>query len=235
MATENKLMLLNLAVRNLEPDEVYVEIGCWNGLTLAGAAFNNHDGRIYACDDFSQFNGNSAQLEKTINRYTAPGQLHFYDMDYLSFLNLAPWQPHRIGVYFYDGGHSFEEQYQALDRVLPWLARRAIVIVDDTNAGQVRSANELFLSRVPELRLLSDIRTPGNEFPTWWNGVQIYQYASGERKAVLHRHGPSYELRRFFWDRVMPPTRDAIQMTRRFAAAVPGAKALYKRLQTRRA
>lgn len=231
MATENKLMLLNLAMRNLEPDEVYVEIGCWKGLSLAGAASNNRDRRIYACDDFSQFNGTSTQLEITIKKYTAPGQVQFSDMDYLSFLKLAPWQPARIGAYFYDGGHSFEAQYQALNRVMPWLAPRALVIVDDTNAGQVRSANELFVSRVPELRLLSDIRTPGNEFPTWWNGVQIYVYESEERRAVLRGRGIAYEARRLFWDGVMPPTRAGFQLTRRFAAAIPGLKALYKRVQ----
>jgi hypothetical protein len=41
MATENKLKLLNLAVAALEPDEVYVEVGCYKGATLVGAALGN--------------------------------------------------------------------------------------------------------------------------------------------------------------------------------------------------
>ncbi len=231
MATENKLMLLNLAAKNLAPGEAYVEIGCWHGLSLAGAALHNPNAPIYACDDFSQFNGTSAQLDTTIKQHTAPGQVQFYDMDFLSFLELAPWQPARIGVYFYDGGHTFADQYQALDIVLPWLADQALVIIDDTNAGQVRSANKLFVSQVPELRLLSDVRTPGNEFPTWWNGIQIYVYESRGRKITSSKHTMSHEVRRLFWDGFMPPTREVIQTGRRFASAIPGLKPLYKRMR----
>lgn len=233
MATENKLMLLNLALRNLASDEVYVEIGCWHGLSLAGAALDNRDAPIYACDDFSQFNGTSAELGETIKQYTAPGQVRFYDMDFLSFLDLAPWQPARIGVYFYDGGHTFKQQYQALEVVLPWLAERALVIIDDTNAGQVRSANQLFISQVPELQLLSDVRTPGNEFPTWWNGVQIYVYETRGREMLSQERRVSHEALRLFWDEFMPPAREIIQTSRRFAARIPGLKSQYKRLRVR--
>ncbi len=78
MATENKLMLLNLAVRHLDRGEVYVEIGCWQGLSLAGGAKNNPMAKIYACDNFSQFGGPKDQLQRTIHNYLAPGQANFY-------------------------------------------------------------------------------------------------------------------------------------------------------------
>ena len=57
MATENKLMLLNHAVARLAPGEVYVEIGCWQGLSLAGAVFGHGAAPAFACDDFSEFGG----------------------------------------------------------------------------------------------------------------------------------------------------------------------------------
>ncbi len=38
MATENKLRLLNCAVASLDAGEVYVEVGCYKGASLVGAA-----------------------------------------------------------------------------------------------------------------------------------------------------------------------------------------------------
>jgi Methyltransferase domain len=225
MATENKLMLLNLAVRNLASDEVYVEIGCWKGLSLAGAASGNVSGSIYACDDFSEFSGSLTQLDRTIQEYTAPEQVRFYDMDFRSFLALAPWQPSRIGVYFYDGGHTFEEQYLALEQVLPWLADRAVVIIDDTNAGQVRAANKRLTSLVPGFKLLADVQTPGNEFPTWWNGVQVYSYECTTPYA-LPKSGSAYHASRWFWDAVVPRARQILHAGRALASTVPGLRAL---------
>jgi predicted O-methyltransferase YrrM len=232
MATENKLMLLNLAVCNLAADEVYVEIGCWRGLSLAGAAFNS-TGRIYACDDFSQFQGDAAKLAETIERYTLPGQVQFYDGDFLSFLGSAPWQPARIGVYFYDGGHTFEQQYQALEHVLPWLADEALVIIDDTNARQVRAANRQFFSGVSGFQLLSDVQTPTNEFPTWWNGVQVYSYQRETQSSDLKRPGWSYQASRLFWDGFMPPAREALHLARVSMGKIPGMKPLYKHFRQR--
>ena len=57
MATENKLVLLNRAVRHLTPGEIDVEIGCWQGLSLAGALAGHAAAVAYACDDFSEFGG----------------------------------------------------------------------------------------------------------------------------------------------------------------------------------
>src|SRR6202161_4655419 len=57
MATENKLRLLNCAVASLDAGEVYVEVGCYKGASLVGAAASNPPARTFACDNFSQFDG----------------------------------------------------------------------------------------------------------------------------------------------------------------------------------
>src|SRR5437763_1010288 len=66
MATENKLVLLNRAARHLGSGEVYVEIGCWQGLSLAGAVAGLGHVPAFACDDFSEFGGPRAALLRTI-------------------------------------------------------------------------------------------------------------------------------------------------------------------------
>ncbi len=107
-------------------------------------------------------------------------------MDSIEFLKLAPWKPARVGAYFYDAGHTFEEQFKALAYILPWLANNAVVVVDDTNSSYVRAANRYFTSRAPELQIVKDIRTPKNKYPTWWNGMQVYHYLSGIVMSLSH-------------------------------------------------
>src|SRR5580704_15254788 len=86
MATENKLRLLNCAVASLEAGEVYVEVGCYKGASLVGAAASNPQARIFACDNFSQFDGAADALRRTLDAHTAPGQVTFHDLDSRAYL-----------------------------------------------------------------------------------------------------------------------------------------------------
>jgi hypothetical protein len=224
MASENKLMLLNLAVASLEPNEIYVEIGSWKGLSVAGAAWGNTDKIIYACDNFSQFGGPREDLIQTLKLYTVPGQVRFYDMDFRHFLGLAPWAPARVGAYFYDGGHRFEEHYKAFQYVFPWLSDDAIIVVDDTNEPPVRAANSLFAGHVPTFHLITDVRTSYNGSPSWWNGVQVYRFCSGRVQQALPPVGIYYLTQRLFWDNVIP----SMHSLRRTIGQIPGAKILYR-------
>ncbi len=202
LASENKLMLLNLAVRHLQPGEVYVEVGTWHGLSLAGALSDNPDAPAFACDNFSRLGSSRAALQRTIDRFTAPGQVQFFDMDFRKFLRQAPWQPARVGVYFYDGHHSFDDQFQALDLIVPWLADEALVVVDDTNDLPVRAANRLFVQHTSGFELLLDIRTPADRQPTWWNGIQVYRFRRAEfRQRPVSPAG--YRARAIVWNRAL--------------------------------
>ncbi|MBI2403838.1 MAG: class I SAM-dependent methyltransferase [Gemmatimonadetes bacterium] len=180
MASENKLMLLNLAARHLEPGEVYVEVGSWHGLSLAGAAAGN-PAKIYACDNFSHSRADRATLQRTLERHTAAGQVEFFDLDFREFLRLAPWAPKKVGAYFYDNGHAFRDHFQALQLIRPWLSDDAVVIVDDTNDIPVRAANRLFVRYAPDFSLVVDIPTAVPRAATWWNGVQVYRFRRGSQ------------------------------------------------------
>lgn len=175
-ATENKLMLLNLAVRHMAPDEVYVEVGAWKGLSLAGAAAGNGDRPIFACDDFSRFGGTLEALETTIAEHCAPDQVDVHVGDYRDFLSHAPWRPREVGVYFYDGPHNFRHQIRGLELILPSLADDAVVVVDDTNDRPVAAANRLFTRYVPSMERVLDIRSQSYMHPHWWNGIQVFRW-----------------------------------------------------------
>ena len=200
MATENKLRLLNCAVASLDPTEVYVEVGSYKGASLVGAAASNPHARIFACDNFSQFDGASDALRRTLDAHTAPGQVTFHDMDFRDFLASAPWTPARIGAYFYDGGHSFHDQYDGLALAIPHLADDAVVIIDDTNKRAARSANHLVARALQSFDLILDLRTPRNHSPTWWNGIQVYRYQRRPTDAATKFPTPGFALRKFVYD-----------------------------------
>src|SRR5260370_5920152 len=160
MASENKLMLLNNAIACLEHDEVYVEVGCWQGLTLVGAMTGNDSQKAFACDNFSQFGGPKNALAQNLSKYLPKETVRFFDMDYREFFAAAPWLPRRIGVYFYDGGHRFAEQYHAIELALPYLADQALIVVDDTNNPAVRRANHWLVHRLRFLQPIPRLLNP---------------------------------------------------------------------------
>jgi hypothetical protein len=203
MATENKLALLNAAVAALAENEVYVEVGCYKGASLVGAAAGNPRVRIFACDNFSQFEGVAEALRKTLDARTERGQVVFHDLDFRSFFTNAPWRPARVGAYFYDGGHSFRDQYDGVAFALPHLADDALIIIDDTNKRAARSANQLVARAVPGLELILDLRTAGNHSPTWWNGVQVYRYRRAPGAKEVHPPGPGFAIRKFIYDDIL--------------------------------
>ncbi len=203
MATENKLALLNAAVSALGKDEVYVEVGCYKGASLVGAASGNPGARIFACDNFSQFDGVGEALRRTLDAHTPPGQVTFRDQDFRNFFVAAPWRPARIGAYFYDGGHSFRDQYDGVALALPYLASDALIIVDDTNKRAARSANQLVARAVPGFELILDLRTARNHSPTWWNGIQVYRYQRPPGAKEVRPSGPGFAIRKFIYDDIL--------------------------------
>ncbi|MGH7950263.1 MAG: class I SAM-dependent methyltransferase [Candidatus Binataceae bacterium] len=199
MATENKLKLLSLAAASLDPDEVYVEVGSFRGATLIGAARNNRGVRIFACDNFSQFDGAAAVLRENLARHAPGSHVNFFDMEFRKFLLRAPWQPARIGAYFYDGRHFFADQYDALALAAPHFAHDALIIIDDSNKSAVRAANALFARKTRCLERVLDVITPSNKSPTWWNGVQVFRWRAADA-APASFGGADIALARFFFD-----------------------------------
>ena len=202
MATENKLLLLNLAVARMAPGEVYVEVGCYKGASIVGAARGNCSAKIFACDNFSKFDGTEDILKANLARY-APGQVAFSNLASRDFLQSAPWHPARIGAYFYDGGHSFADQFEGLQYALPSFADEAAIIIDDTNKREARAADALFARMVPGFELVLDLRTPRNHYPTWWNGIQVFRFRrQGTTPNALPDPGAPFWVRQLIYDSI---------------------------------
>ena len=181
MTTANIMQLLNFAVACMETDEIYCEIGSFQGTTLIGALLDRPETMAYAVDNFSEFDfdgSNREQLQKNLQRFNLESQVCFCDRDFEEFFWELPdiETENKIGVYLYDGAHDYRSQLLGLLLIRPFLANKALLIVDDANSKEVQQANWDFIATNPECQLLLEIFTPGNGYPTFWNGLQILSW-----------------------------------------------------------
>jgi predicted O-methyltransferase YrrM len=187
MATENKLALLNLAAAHLEEGEAYLEVGSFKGLSLIGAMLGNPGRRFYAIENFLEFNldGGLArpELEANLARWVEPGQVRLLEGDCFRLLRDEGRLEEPVGVYFYDGAHGRLPHYLALGVAEPWLAARALVVIDDTSWPIVSQATDRYLAAHPGYRLLFDLAAGHEEDPRWWNGVRVYAFERPQARA----------------------------------------------------
>lgn len=186
MTTPNITQLLNFALACMEADEVYCEVGCFQGATLVGALLNHPERVAYAIDNFSEFDilqENQGRLMQNLAMFNLQNQVFFCNQDFEAFFaDLRELQTSdRIGVYFYDGAHDYRSQLMGLLLARPFLAERALIIVDDSNWEPVQQANWDFIAAHPECDLLLDLPTPSNGHPTFWNGLQILRWDAQAR------------------------------------------------------
>jgi hypothetical protein len=176
LTTASVLQLLNFAVGLLEAGEAHCEVGCYQGATLIGALLDHADCLAYAADNFSEFNTegqNYSALLRNLAAFGLEGKVRFHNQDFEEFLVGLRHSGPKIGVYFYDGAHDYRSQLMALLLVVPLLAERALLVVDDSNCLGVKQAARDFIAARPECRLLLDLPTPGNGDPSFWNGLYV--------------------------------------------------------------
>ena len=181
MTTANVMQLLNFAVDCMEPDEIYCEVGCFQGSTLIGALLDHPHKMAYAVDNFSEFDAsgeNQDKLIENLKKFNLKEQVYFCNQNFEEFFfELRTIQPSdKIGVYFYDGAHDYRSQLLGLLLVKDFLADKALIIVDDSNCPAVKQANWDFMETHPQCHLLLDIQTAQNGHYTFWNGLQVLSW-----------------------------------------------------------
>lgn len=172
---------LNDLVRNMGDDEHYLEVGTWKGRTLLSAAIDNPGRTCFACDKFrlvGRFTGLGClarqALYRNIERYRERSARVVFHHTTSARLFRERRVPPPIGVYFYDGDHSFAGTYHGITSVEPILAARAVLLVDDWNDRVIRAATREALRAGP-LRVLWDRELEGDHSEQgWWNGLGVF-------------------------------------------------------------
>jgi predicted O-methyltransferase YrrM len=190
MATEHKLALLNLAAAHLGPGEAYLEVGSFKGLSLIGAMLGNPGRRFYAIENFLEFNPDGtarAELEANLARWAGSGRARVLEGDCFDLLRRGQGPEEPVGVYFYDGAHGRLPHYLALGVAEPWLADRALVVIDDASWPIVARATDRYVAAHPGYRLLFDLAADHEEDPRWWNGVRVYAFERSPARGQARR------------------------------------------------
>jgi hypothetical protein len=157
----------------------YLEIGSWKGSTLCSALFNNRISS-YVVENWSEFGGPKEEfndnVKKCINESTSEIKFTFEEKNYVdvNYSNIG-----KYNLYFYDGPHLYEDQFNALSLCLNSLDDEFIFICDDWNWDVVEKATKDVISKLNLKVLYSiDIKCElidgwHGEFSDWHNGYYI--------------------------------------------------------------
>jgi predicted O-methyltransferase YrrM len=175
LARANNLALLNAAASCLEPDESYVEVGTYHGTSLIAAMLDN-DAEFVAIDNWSLGDGSREQLDRNLARFGFAGRAEIIEGDAFETLRSGLLAGRKIGVYYYDNGHEYEQQLDGMRLIEAYLLSPALVIVDDTDWERVEQAVEDYLVQQPRATQLLRIDGKERGAPHWWEGMRVLRW-----------------------------------------------------------
>lgn len=164
---------LDRAVASMKAGDSFVNVGVWHGFTLFSAMVNNPDKVCVGIDNFSEFGGPRAAFLQGFEQKRSANHF-FHDMDYREYFQMK--HTGKIGVYLYDGEHSYNNQLEGLQVAEPFFADNCLVFVDDTNCDDPRQATLDFIKQSSrKYEVIFDAKTCQNCHPTFWNGLMVLQ------------------------------------------------------------
>lgn len=171
--------VINHGVSQMPAGTVYLNIGVWKGFSFFAGLAGNADRRSIGVDDFSQFDGPRAEFLAAFERLRGPND-SFAEADFRDYLTRLH-DGSKVGFYFYDGPHEYQDQLDALELVEPYLVPGSVILVDDTDQDAPRRATMDFLaSRSDRYALVADRSsrvgaTSRDAHPTFWHGIMLVE------------------------------------------------------------
>lgn len=130
--------LINNLIRSIQ-SPTYLEVGSWLGSSACAAIWMNRV-RAVCVDNWSQFGGTRERFERHVLNARGPEcdfTLIEQDFRQIDFASLRP-----VNIYFFDGPHTEQDQFDGISFVLPALEKNFVLIVDDYNLPEVRKGTE---------------------------------------------------------------------------------------------
>ena len=114
----------------------YLEVGVWKGSSTCSALYGNKNLNTYVVENWSEFTGPKNDFETNIKTLVGEAQVTIIEDNFDTF-DITRVKD-KIDVYLYDGNHSEESHFLALERIWPCLADESIFVVDDWNLPEVQ-------------------------------------------------------------------------------------------------
>ena len=168
--------VLNACVSAMDPGELYVEVGTYQGGSLISALRDN-DARAIGVDSFGEFTQTNS-LEITTRNLQTFGVLErvtLHNMGFKEFFAQCPADM-KIQVYYYDGAHDYETQLAGMEAGWKHLVPGSIVLVDDLTYPEVtRAVNQFISNHIGNLKIKFVMLPEKNTDEIWWNGICVLQ------------------------------------------------------------
>ena len=165
-------------------DARYLEIGTWKGSSVCSAMAGNN-ATVVCIDNWSQFAGPKNEFMINFNKHKGANNARFIESDCFKVdISTLP----KFNIYMYDGDHTHDSHYKALQYFYDCLDDTFIFIVDDWNWQSVRDGT---MNSIRQLNLTVMYRkyirtTNNNEHPTW-GSLEQKQWHNGFFVAVLKK------------------------------------------------
>jgi hypothetical protein len=228
--TPAELAVLKAALDHLPEGEAYLEVGTFKGRSVCGALLDGSERTVVAVENFQEFGmaGDEARRELLDNLAAlpsvAPG-FRLVDGDCYRVLQDPDVMGEPVGVYFFDGAHTWFAHYLALGVVEHLLADEAVVLVDDATWPVVRRATMAYVGRHPGWDVVRAFDAETDHDPRWANGLHVLRYRRPEGAPrrihpdvrvvlALQRYvvGPAYTVA---W-KVVPRSQLLVRLGKRF-------------------
>ena len=152
-----------------------MEVGTYRGTSLIAAMLDN-DGEFVAIDNWSLGDGSREQLDRNLARFGFAGRAELIEGDAFETLRSGRLEGRKVGVYYYDNGHEYEQQLDGMRLIEPYLVSPALVIVDDTDWERVERAVDDYLAEQPRATELLHLDGKDRGAPHWWEGMRVLRF-----------------------------------------------------------
>lgn len=171
-----------------DSNEVYCEIGVFQGMSLVSVAAANPKTTCIGIDNYAFFDPEGKNKSIVCERISRANcnNVTLLEVGYEECPEMLQRQlaEKKIGLLFIDGPHDYRSQLMCLMLFERFLSDNAVVIVDDCNYEHVRQANSDFLVTHSNYALAWEKYTGkhpnnmtcaelGDARAGWWNGVNV--------------------------------------------------------------
>lgn len=179
--------MMNALACCMTPDEIYLEVGTYQGGSMIGTLLGNKV-RGFAVEDFREFYGDPlidntrATLEKNLMDFDVFDRVNLYEMDFHKFFALRandiPQVP--VGLYYYDAQHAETDTYEGLTLGFPFVVPGGFIVLDDNGWNMVSRGISRFLGEhYEDVKIVFSTTASDSGRNSldddWWNGTMVIE------------------------------------------------------------
>jgi len=148
----------------------YLEVGLYKGSTLIAALHGNEHLTAYGVDNFCMFPKKRQDFYDNTKDYQGRFTMLEQDCWTVDLTQLPP-----IDLFFYDGDHSFEAQYKAIEYFYPAMADEFTYVCDDWNMKKIPNAT-FSAAKAMNLEVIENHDLLCPQKGEWWNGIGVIKF-----------------------------------------------------------